>query len=77
MITLKRTFVWAYYGQNGYVVAASRGFGFLDSSNGQVHEELNIWMTRFSKKADRSGPALWVGHHSRKRCWVLEEEVES
>ena len=73
---LKRSFVGARPGEAAFAVAASRGYGYIDSSNGRVHDELNVWMTRFTKTADRSGPALWVGYREKSRSWVLEQEIE-
>jgi hypothetical protein len=59
-----------------YSMAVHLGYPYL-RGEGKVAEDGRTWLSRITKKADGSGPALFVGWDQATRKWVIEEEGAS
>lgn len=56
--------------KNAYSVAVGMGYPYI---RGDGREEGGVWLSRFTKTADGSGPALFIGFKG-KRTIIIEEK---
>jgi hypothetical protein len=56
-----------------YSFAVSLGYPYL-RGDGRVAKDGRTWLSRVTKKADGSGPAIFVGYDQMARKWVIEKE---
>lgn len=59
--------------QTAYAKAASCGYPYL---RGEGKAKDGIWFSRFTKKADGKGPALWVGFDHDTFKWIVKYDKE-
>lgn len=59
--------------ESAYSIASANGFPFVCTNRGR--EVNGVWMSCFSKTADRTGPYMLIGLKSGRwvRAWVNQE----
>lgn len=56
-------------GVSAYDMAVQHGFPYI---RGEGRSKGGVWYNRFTKTADGSGPALYVGYNEATRRWLIE-----
>jgi hypothetical protein len=58
-----------------FAKAASLGFCYIRGM-GRCFGRIPVWCCRFTKNADGSGPAIFVGFDPAKWAFIVKEEVQ-